>query len=123
MIYFPTINERYYNIQVHVLRIVEFIMVNLFCLDPHPSGTPNIFGNIDPTISTSIITLALTSSRTCSSLRCLHSCVLLRGVPTCVCRSGFQINRNGRTCNGMYNLCAVQTMTKVLVSMVKQTSF
>ena len=67
--------------------------------DPHPSGIPNIFGPIQSTAAPT------TLRRTCSSLGCSQSCVILRGVPTCVCRSGFEINRNGRSCDDV-NECA-----------------
>ncbi|CAB3997033.1 fibulin-1 isoform X1, partial [Paramuricea clavata] len=74
--------------------------------DPHPSGTPNIFGQAVQVPTPSIIpTRPTRTTRTCSNLRCSQSCVLLSGVPTCVCRSGFQINRNGRTCDDV-NECA-----------------
>ena len=72
-----------------------------YCLDPHPSGLPDIFGTRSPTTSTPLPTIL---RRTCSSLGCSQSCIILSGVPTCVCRSGFEINRNGRTCNGKHFL-------------------
>ena len=87
----------------------------LFCLDPHPSGTPNIFGQAVQVPTPSIIpTRPTRTTRTCSSLGCSQSCVLLSGVPTCVCRSGFQINRNGRTCDGKF--ISGQRRTQVLTS-------
>ncbi|XP_028404100.1 fibrillin-1-like [Dendronephthya gigantea] len=64
--------------------------------DPHPSGFPTgVFGPV----------VATTAPRTCSNLGCSQSCVLLSGVPTCVCRNGFELNVNGRTCNDV-NECA-----------------
>ena len=72
-----------------------------YCLDPHPSGLPDIFGTRSPTTSTPLPTIL---RRTCSSLGCSQSCIILSGVPACVCRSGFEINRNGRTCNGKHFL-------------------
>ena len=67
--------------------------------DPHPSGIPDIFGPMQSTVAPTIL------RRTCSSLGCSQSCVILRGVPTCVCRSGFEINRNGLTCDDV-NECS-----------------
>ncbi|XP_046852465.1 fibulin-1-like isoform X2 [Xenia sp. Carnegie-2017] len=59
--------------------------------EPHPTGTPKVFG-------VSLQEDGPTSPQSCSTLRCSQSCQVLRGIATCVCRNGFRLGEDGRTC-------------------------
>lgn len=61
--------------------------------EPHPTGTPKVFG-------VSLQEDGPTSPQSCPTLRCSQSCQVLRGIATCVCRNGFRLGQDGRTCEG-----------------------